>query len=41
MADSEEASVSGNIFIETHDDEQDSGTLDEPISATLVSQNLA
>ena len=37
MEGSEEAAVSGNIFIETHDDEREIGTLDEPISATLVS----
>ena len=37
MEGSEEAAVSGNIFIETHDDEGEIGTLDEPISVTLVS----
>ena len=37
MEGSEEAAVSGNIFIETHDDEGEIGTLDEPISSTLVS----
>ena len=35
MAVSEEAAVSGDIFIESHD-EEDAGTLDEPISTTLV-----
>ena len=37
MADSEEVSVSGDIFIPSHDDREDSGTLEEPISKTLVS----
>ena len=37
MADSEEVSVSGDIFIQSQDDEGDIGTLEEPISATLVS----
>ena len=37
MEGSEETAVSGDIFIESHEDEGDGGTLDEPISATLVS----
>ena len=36
MADSEEA-VSGEIFIQSRDHEEDEGTLDEPITTTLVS----
>lgn len=36
MADSEEA-VSGEIFIQSRDHKEDEGTLDEPITATLVS----
>lgn len=36
MAESEEAAVSGDIFIQSNDEERSSGTLDEPISTTLV-----
>ena len=37
MAGSDEAAVSGDIFIQSQEDEGDCGTLDEPVSATLVS----
>lgn len=38
-SESEEVAVSGDIFIQSRDDEGDdaNGTLDEPISTTLVS----
>ena len=39
MAGSEQEEIAGDIFIQSRDEGEDHGTLDEPISTTLVSEH--